>query len=133
MHVLLRRTVNFDILELFCASKIVDAFWNDVFDWILARFSINIPSNNFHKLFAFYVQYVNNHLVNLVVLSAKFLTYRCKYSKTTPNMLQYFCAIKSIKNSEHRVAKKHIKWQLYLCFIFCFYCCVLVFRRTKKK
>ena len=48
------------LIHLFCDCKIVDAFGNDVFDWILARFRINVPSNNFHKLFGFHVQYVNN-------------------------------------------------------------------------
>ena len=73
-------------------------YFYNVFDWILARFRINVPSNNYNKLFGFHAQYVNNQLVNLMLLSARFLICRCKYSKTTPNMLQYFCAIKSIKN-----------------------------------
>ena len=77
------------LIHLFCDCKIVDAFWNEVFDWILARFRINVPLNNFHKLFGFHVQYVNNNqLVNLMLLSARFLIYPCKYSKTTSNMLQ---------------------------------------------
>ena len=76
------------LIYLFCDCKIVHAFWNDVFDWILPRFRINIPSNNFHKLFGFHAQYVCNQLVNLVFLSSRFLIYRCKYSKITSNMLQ---------------------------------------------
>ena len=66
--------------------------------WILAKFRINVPLNNFHKLFGFHAQYVNNRLVNLMLLSSRFLVYRCRYSITTFNMLQYFYAIKSIKN-----------------------------------
>ena len=31
------------LIHLFCDCKIVDAFWNDVFNRILARFRINIP------------------------------------------------------------------------------------------
>ena len=76
------------LIHLFCDRKIVDAFWNDVFDWILARFPINILSNNFHKLFGFGAQLVNNQLTSLMPLLARFLVYRCKYSKTTPNVLQ---------------------------------------------
>ena len=101
------------LVHLFCDCKIVDDFWNDVFDWILARFHINIPLNNFHKLFGFHAQYVNNKLANLVLLSARFLIYQCKYSKTTPNMLQCFYAIESVKKSEHYTAKKHNKLQFH--------------------
>ena len=95
------------LIHLFYDCKIVDAFWNNVFDWILARFRINVPSNNFHA------QYVNNPLVNLMLLSARFLIYRCKHSKTTPNMPQYFNAITSTKKSEHYIAKKHNKLQFH--------------------
>ena len=76
-------------IHLFCNCKIVDAFWNNVFDWILARFCINISLNNFHKLFGFHSQYVYDQLVNLMLLSARFLI-QCKHLKTTPSMLQYF-------------------------------------------
>ena len=55
------------LIHLFCDFKIVDAFWNDVFDWILARFLTNIPSKNFHKLFGFHAQYVDNQLINLML------------------------------------------------------------------
>ena len=85
------------LIHLFCDCKIVDAFCNDGFDWISARFHINVPSNNFHKLFGFHTQYVNNQLVNLMALSARILIYRCRYFKTTPNMLQYFYTIICIK------------------------------------
>ena len=30
------------LIHLFCDCKIVDAFWNGAFDWILARFGINV-------------------------------------------------------------------------------------------
>ena len=96
------------LIHLFWDCKIVDAFWNDVFE----RFCINVPSNNFHKLFGFHAQYVNNPLVNLMFLSARFF-YRCKYAKTTPNMSQYFNAITSTKKSEHYIAKKHNKLQFH--------------------
>ena len=109
------------LIHLFCDCKIVDAFWNDVFDWILARFRINVPSNNFHKLFGFHTQYANNPLVNHMLLVARFLIYRCKHSNTTPNMPQYFNAITSTKKSEHYIAKKdnklefhYKKWSSYI-------------------
>ena len=86
------------LTHLFYICKIVDAFWNDISDWIVARFRINIPSNNFHKLFGFLAQYFSYQLVNLMLLSTKFLIYRCKYSKTKPKTLQYFYTIKSTKN-----------------------------------
>ena len=40
------------LIHLFCDCKIVDTFWNDVFDWILARFCINTHLN-LHFLSAF--------------------------------------------------------------------------------
>ena len=52
-------------------------------------------------------------LVNLILLLARFLISLCKYSKTTSNMLQYFYAIKFIKQSEHYIAKKYNKLQFY--------------------
>ena len=72
---------NFQNEHLFCDCKIVDAFWNDVFGWILARFHINIPSNEFHKLLGFHAQHVNNQLVNLMLLSARFLIYAVNIRK----------------------------------------------------
>ena len=135
------------MIHLFCDCKIVDAFWNDVFDWILARFRINVPSNNFHKLFGFHTQYVNNPLVNHMLLLARFLIYQCKHSKTTPNMPQYFNAITSTKKSEHYIAKKHNKlefhykkwssyiYTLHLCFVvvFIFVFLFLCLQYKKKK
>ena len=61
------------LIHLFCDCKIVDVFWNNIFDWILAPFRTNVPSNNFRKLFGFHPQYVNNQIVNLMLLSARFL------------------------------------------------------------
>ena len=102
------------LIHLFCDCKIFGSFWINVFDWILARFYMKIPSNNFYKLFGFHAQYIDNQLVNLMLLSARSLVYRSKYSKTTPNMLPTcFYAIISIKKSKHYIAKKHNKLQFH--------------------
>ena len=132
------------LIHLFCDCKIVDAFWNDVFHWILARFRINVPSNNFHKLFGFHTQYANNPLVNHMLLLARFLIYRCKHSNTTPNMPQYFNAITCTKNQNTILLRNIINWNFITrnglatfrhCIMRCrcFYSCVLVFVPTIKK
>ena len=47
------------LIHLFCDGKTVDTLWNDVFNWILAAFRINIALNSFHKLFEFHAEYIN--------------------------------------------------------------------------
>ena len=71
MHVLSKEPET--LIQLFYDCIIVDALCNDVFDWILARFPTNILSNNFHALFGFHAQYFNYQLINLMLLSARFL------------------------------------------------------------
>ena len=65
------------INHLFLNCKIVENFWKDIEDWISTKFGVNIVLSS----------------VNSLLLSARFLIYRCKYSNTKPNMLQYFTVI----------------------------------------
>jgi len=41
------------LFHLFCDCKILDKFWNDVCDWIAAKFRIDFQLNNFQELFGF--------------------------------------------------------------------------------
>ena len=52
-------------------------------------------------------------LVCCLLLYARFLIYRCKYSKSRPNMAQYFSLLNSIKQSEYALAKKKNKSELH--------------------
>ena len=41
------------------------------------------------------------------MLVARFFIYRCKYSKSKPNMLKYFNELNMIKTSEYIIAKRN--------------------------
>ena len=41
------------------------------------------------------------------MLVARFFIYRCKFSKTKPNMLEYFNVLNMIKKSEYIIAKRN--------------------------
>ena len=41
------------------------------------------------------------------MLVAKFFIYRCKYSKSKPNILEYFNELNMIKKSEYLIAKRN--------------------------
>ena len=49
------------------------------------------------------------------MLVARFFIYRCKYSKSKPNMLEYFNELKLNKKSEYIIAKSlaeyYKKWR----------------------
>jgi len=66
---------------------------------------------SFERLFGFQLQ--NNCekelFINSLLLSARFLIYRCKYSGTKPNMLQYFNLLNNIKSTEYLIAKRNNK------------------------
>ena len=41
------------------------------------------------------------------MLVARFFTYRCKYSKSKPKVLEYFNVLNMIKNSDCIIAKRN--------------------------
>ena len=41
------------------------------------------------------------------MLVARFFNYRCKYSKSKPNILEYFNDLNMNKNSEYIIAKRN--------------------------
>ena len=43
------------------------------------------------------------------MLVARFFIYRCKYSKSKPNMLEYFNELNMNKKSEYIIAKRNKK------------------------
>ena len=55
------------------------------------------------------------------MLVARFFNYRCKYSKSKPNMLEYFNVLNMIKKSEYIIAERnkttdeHYKKWRYVC------------------
>ena len=58
-----------------------------LFDFILTKNGIDLVCNNKHKLFGFQEKGNDLYFINESLLCARFLIYRCKYSKTIPNML----------------------------------------------
>jgi len=48
-------------------------------------------------------------ILNCLLLQARFLIFRCKVSKNTPNMHMYFLLIKNVKLVERKIAQKHGK------------------------
>ena len=97
------------LLHLFCECSIVDQFWNNVFDFISIKSGIDLICNSKHKLFGFQKMENEFCFTNGLLLCARFLIYRCKYSKTMPNMLQYFNVLNCMRASEDCVAKRNDK------------------------
>ena len=96
------------IMHLFCNCKFVDMFWCDVSDWFSVKFFYNFNLDNRHKFFGFQENNGIFQLINGLLLYARSLVYRCKYSKCKPNMAQYFNLVTSIRKSEYFIAKnKH--------------------------
>jgi len=50
-----------NILYLFCDCVIIEKFWNDVSDWIAAKYRINFRLNKFHNKM---IQYFN--MINII-------------------------------------------------------------------
>ena len=87
----------------------VDQFWNNVFDFISTKSGIDLISTNKHKQFGFQKKENDFYFINGLILCARFFIYRCKYSETIPNMLQYFNMPNCIRTSEHCIAKRNNK------------------------
>ena len=68
---------------------------------------IGTPHHNILKQFQ--EKGVGFQFLNSLLLSARFLIYRCKYSNTKPNMLQYFNSLSITKQTEYIIAKKNSK------------------------
>ena len=69
-------------MHLFCNCKFVDMFRCDVSDWLSAKFFYDFNLGNRLKLFGFQENNGIFQLKNGLLLYARFLNYRCKYSKS---------------------------------------------------
>ena len=79
-----------------------------------SRLRTNIVLRKQHMLFGF------DHkgifvvvFLSQLLLCARFLIYRCKYSKSKPDMLQYFNLINLVKQSEYIIAKQNNKLSVH--------------------
>ena len=81
---------NETLIHLFCGSKVVGFFLNNVFNWILTRFRINISSSNLYKSFKFHKRHLKISITQYAAFIKKILDLPVKYSNTKSNMLQYF-------------------------------------------
>ena len=97
---------NLKHLCIFLECKFVDCFWNEIGDWISAKLQVNIKLYKIHKLFGFQENCIDYKFLNNLMLVARLFIYRCKYSKSKPNMLKYFNLLKIIKKYEYIIAKK---------------------------
>ena len=100
-------------IHLFGMRKFVDDFWKDLSDWLSIKLCHDFNLENRHKLFG--IEDCNGifQLVNGLLLYARFLIYRCKYSKSIPNMAQCYSLHNSVKKSEYIIAKKLNKMALH--------------------
>ena len=64
------------INHLFLDCKIVEKFWKNIEDWILAILRCHIVLNNLYKLFGFQEKNISFQFLNSLLLSARFLIYR---------------------------------------------------------
>ena len=65
-----------------------------------SRLRTNIVFRKQHMSFDFDHKGIIFGFLNEVLLCARFLIYRCKYSKSKPDMLQYFNLINLVKKSK---------------------------------
>ena len=92
----------------FAIANLLICFGAMVSDWLSVKFFYNFNLDNRHKLFGFQENNGIFQLINGLLLYARSLVYRCKYSKCKPNMAQYFNLVTSIRKSEYFIAKnKH--------------------------
>ena len=94
-------------MHLFCDCEIVVSFWNNVSEFMSSRLRTNIVLCKQHMLFGFEHKGIFFCFVNQLLLCARFLIYR--YSKSKPDMLQYFNLINLVKQLEYIIAKQNNK------------------------
>ena len=95
------------LMHFFLECKFVECFWNNIGDWISAKLKVNIKLSKFNKLFGFQENCVDYKFLNNLMLVARFFIYRCKYSKSKPNMLEYFNELNMNKKSDYIIAKRN--------------------------
>ena len=84
----------------------MDCFWEDVGSWLSVFREKNITLTNFNKLFGFPHFEDFTILLNWLLLNARFIIYRSKYTKLTPNSREFISTIKEAKNVEYVIAKR---------------------------
>ena len=86
------------LMHLFCDCKIAGSFWNNIREFMPSRFRTNIVLRKQHMLFGFDHKGIIFCFLNGLLLCASFLIYRCIYSKSMSDMLQYFNIIDQVIN-----------------------------------
>ena len=71
-----------------------------------SRLRTNIVLRKQHMMFGFDHKGIVFCFLNGLLLCARFLIYRCKCSKSKPDMLQHFNLIDLVKKSEYLLSKK---------------------------
>ena len=97
------------LLHLLCNCEIVVDFWNNVSEFISSTLRTNIVLRKQRMLFGFDYKGFIFCFLNGLLLCVRFLIYRSKYSKSKPDMLQYFNLINLVKQSEYIIAKQNNK------------------------
>ena len=96
-------------MHLFCDCEIVVSFLNNVSEFISSRLRTNIVLRKKHMLLGFDHKGIIFCFLNGLLICGRFLIYKCKYSKSKPDMLQYFNLISLVKKSEYIIAKQNNK------------------------
>ena len=98
------------LMHLFCDCEIVVCVWSNVSEFMSSRLRTNIVHRKQHMLFGFdHKGFFLFCFVNQLLSCARFLTYRCEYSKSKADMLQYFNLINLVKKAEYIIAKQNNK------------------------
>ena len=102
------------LMHLVCDCEIV------VSEFMSPRLLTNIVLRKQHMLFGFDHKGIIFCFLNGLLICARFLICRCKYSKSKPDMLLYFNLIDQVKKSEYIIVKQsnklcvHFKrWKLF--------------------
>ena len=91
--------------HIFCICSKVQSYWEDVFAWISAKFRYPIIANNTLMLFGT----LECKLLNCVLLCARYVIYKCKYSEALPTVSQFTKLVEDTRRSERLITLKNNK------------------------
>ena len=101
--------------HLFWECQYVRSFWTEVHNYCIEH---NHPYNISYQLISFGLTNVSkNHLLNCIILIAKYCIFKCKMTKTNPSIISFLLYLQKIKQIErviainkNKLSTHEIKW-----------------------
>ena len=77
------------LLHVFCAGVKVTSSWENVSSWIESKLKYRLVLKPFQMLFDVKCNHKFYTIINSLLLHARFLIFRCKTAKNSPNISNY--------------------------------------------